>query len=133
MPPLTHDAHFKEHGVGEMLTKDAFYAAWTEYQGYTLYRLNKLVSGTYMQMSTICARPSIPEQLVLHAIKVNFSTREAMGESETSTTRPPIRPPSKHGLHLQSRLHGPQQSHVLQVPHPCQTASKPQLRPPIRN
>ena len=46
MPPLTHGQKFAEDGVGGAMSPDGFDIAWTQYQGYTVSRLNQMLVGT---------------------------------------------------------------------------------------
>lgn len=48
VPKLTHDDHFSEHGVGNMLTASSYEYAWTEYQGYIVQRLNSMTAGMHL-------------------------------------------------------------------------------------
>lgn len=45
MPPLAHGEKFARDGVGQMLSPEGFDMAWTQYQGYTVQRLNELTAG----------------------------------------------------------------------------------------
>jgi len=46
VPALTHGQKFVNDGVGGMMSPDGYDIAWTQYQGYTVQRLNELTVGT---------------------------------------------------------------------------------------
>ena len=46
MPALTHGQKFATDGIGDAMSPDGFDIAWTQYQGYTVSRLNDLTVGT---------------------------------------------------------------------------------------
>ncbi|KAI9884643.1 MAG: hypothetical protein M1823_003563 [Watsoniomyces obsoletus] len=46
MPNLTHQRLYENEGVPGLFTKESFDLAWTQYQGYTVARLNMLTEGT---------------------------------------------------------------------------------------
>ena len=56
VPALTHGQKFARDGVGDAMSPDGFDIAWTQYQGYTVSRLNELTVGT---------APSYPCQCLL--------------------------------------------------------------------
>jgi Fe-Mn family superoxide dismutase len=55
---LTHDQHFTEHGVGEMLSAGSYNYAWTSYQSYILQCLNKMTDGTFSPSTSIPSSPN---------------------------------------------------------------------------
>jgi superoxide dismutase len=45
MPQLQHDAYYKENGVPEFLSPEAFDFSWTQYQSLLVNKLNLLTQG----------------------------------------------------------------------------------------
>jgi Fe-Mn family superoxide dismutase len=45
MPQLIHGSNFKENGISEFLSPEAFDFAWTQYQSLMLDKLNLLTQG----------------------------------------------------------------------------------------
>ncbi|KAL4868266.1 hypothetical protein BDV12DRAFT_170049 [Aspergillus spectabilis] len=46
VPQLTHDKRFRDHGIEEFLSPEAFDFAWTQYQRYLVDKLNLLTQDT---------------------------------------------------------------------------------------
>ncbi|KAI4217654.1 MAG: hypothetical protein LQ351_000250 [Letrouitia transgressa] len=46
LPALTHEKEFKKHGVKNMLSREGFETAWTDYQGSLVHWLNSKTTGT---------------------------------------------------------------------------------------
>lgn len=46
VPQLSHDEHYRHHGIGKMLSPDSYDLAWHQYEGYLVERLNQLTAGT---------------------------------------------------------------------------------------
>ncbi|KAJ5602121.1 Manganese/iron superoxide dismutase [Penicillium lagena] len=46
LPQLQHDAYYKENGVPEFMSPDAFDFAWTQYQTFLIQKLNGLTQDT---------------------------------------------------------------------------------------
>ncbi|KAL9614290.1 MAG: hypothetical protein Q9167_001246 [Letrouitia subvulpina] len=46
VPALTHEKEFKKHGVKNMLSREGFETAWTDYQSSLVHWLNSKTTGT---------------------------------------------------------------------------------------
>ncbi|BAE56486.1 unnamed protein product [Aspergillus oryzae RIB40] len=51
VPQLTHDTHFKNNGIQELLSPEAFDFAWTQYQTLLIDKLNLLTQGELHSLS----------------------------------------------------------------------------------
>ncbi|BDD64104.1 hypothetical protein MPDQ_000527 [Monascus purpureus] len=52
VPQLTHDDYFKNNGVPELLSPEAFDFSWTQYQGFIIEKLNLLTQDTVDENAT---------------------------------------------------------------------------------
>jgi superoxide dismutase len=56
MPQLIHGSNYKENGISEFLSPEAFDFAWTQYQSLMLDKLNLLTEGKTVWACSIWAQ-----------------------------------------------------------------------------